>query len=230
MWKTASPRTAVLSLSLSLFINREERKVIVRCFEKRVEGHWHLTQFFYLLREISKPLKRLLESGSIFLQRCLCISQGMILEWPCYCGNQLSPAYTVFIPKCPSHSLLTWCRLDSCRYVLPQVPSQNMVMHILWLARNTNSSLFFVFFFQMENYGCHLQQLVTAKLFATSRLSMWGVSLNSEVPNWTIPIRKALYSWSAPLGNSPPEIDRNRLEIQFAPRFFSTILSQHHYV
>lgn len=29
----------------------------------------------------------------------------------------------------------------------------------------------------------HLQQLVTAKLLATSRLSMCGVSLNSEVPN-----------------------------------------------
>lgn len=50
----------------------------------------------------------------------------------------------------------------------------------------------------------NLQQLVTAKLLATSRLSMWGVSLNSAVPNWTIPIRNALYSWSAPLGNKPP--------------------------
>lgn len=55
----------------------------------------------------------------------------------------------------------------------------------------------------------NLQQLVTAKLFATSKLSMWGVSLNSEVPNWTIPIRNALYSWSAPLGKSPPEINTN---------------------
>lgn len=25
------------------------------------------------------------------------------------------------------------------------------------------------------------------------------------MPNWTIPIRNALYSWSAPLGNRPPE-------------------------
>lgn len=29
----------------------------------------------------------------------------------------------------------------------------------------------------------YLQALVTAKLFATSKLSMWGVSLNSEVEN-----------------------------------------------
>lgn len=57
------------------------------------------------------------------------------------------------------------------------------------------------------NIFLHSQQLVTAKLFATSRLSMWGVNLNSEVPNWTIPIRNALYSWSAPLGKSPPETD-----------------------
>lgn len=48
------------------------------------------------------------------------------------------------------------------------------------------------------------QALVTAKLLATSRLSMWGVSLNSEVENCTMPTRNALYSWSAPLGNSPP--------------------------
>lgn len=61
-----------------------------------------------------------------------------------------------------------------------------------------------------ETGNCHLQQLVTAKLLATSRLSMWGVSLNSEVPNWTIPIRNALYSWSAPLGNRPPVIDSSR--------------------
>lgn len=85
----------------------------------------------------------------------------------------------------------------------------------------------FVFFFQIGRNGCHLQQLVTAKLFATSRLSMWGVSLNSEVPNWTIPIRKALYSWSAPLGNSPPEIDRNRLEIQFAVFYIETPFLPH---
>lgn len=50
----------------------------------------------------------------------------------------------------------------------------------------------------------NLQQLVTAKLLATSRLSMCGVSLKSAIPNWTIPTRNALYSWSAPLGNRPP--------------------------
>lgn len=43
-----------------------------------------------------------------------------------------------------------------------------------------------------------------AKLLATSRLSIWGVRRNSAVPNRTIPIRKALYSWSAPRGNRPP--------------------------
>lgn len=56
----------------------------------------------------------------------------------------------------------------------------------------------------------YLQALVTAKLFATSKLSMWGVSLNSEVENWTIPTRNALYSWSAPLGNSPPAKNKHQ--------------------
>lgn len=77
--------------------------------------------------------------------------------------------------------------------------------------------------------NCHLQQLVTAKLLATSRLSMWGVSLNSEVPNWTIPIRNALYSWSAPRGNRPPAIDSKRLSfsiVKYKNRHFNAILSQ----
>lgn len=65
----------------------------------------------------------------------------------------------------------------------------------------------------------HLQQLVTAKLFATSRLSMWGVSLNSKVPNWTIPIRNALYSWSAPLGKSPPE-NRHKTSVTILTQSF----------
>lgn len=56
----------------------------------------------------------------------------------------------------------------------------------------------------------YLQQFVTAKLLATSKLSIWGVSLKSVIPNWTIPILKALYSWSAPLGNKPPEAEKKR--------------------
>lgn len=57
----------------------------------------------------------------------------------------------------------------------------------------------------LNEWNIHYSQaLVTAKLLATSRLSMWGDSRNSEVENWTIPTRNALYSWSAPLGKSPP--------------------------
>lgn len=82
---------------------------------------------------------------------------------------------------------------------------------------------------QSINQGnCHLQQLVTAKLLATSRLSMWGVSLNSEVPNWTIPIRNALYSWSAPLGNRPPVIDSKKLSfsiVKYKNTYFNGIVS-----
>lgn len=59
----------------------------------------------------------------------------------------------------------------------------------------------------MQDEKIYLQQLVTAKLLATSRLSMCGVSLKSAIPNWTMPTRNALYSWSAPLGNKPPETD-----------------------
>lgn len=59
----------------------------------------------------------------------------------------------------------------------------------------------------MQEEKLYLQQLVTAKLLATSRLSMCGVSLKSAIPNWTMPTRNALYSWSAPLGNKPPETD-----------------------
>lgn len=64
--------------------------------------------------------------------------------------------------------------------------------------------------FTMREEDRYSQQLVTAKLLATSRLSMCGVSLKSAIPNWTMPTLNALYSWSAPLGNKPPETERER--------------------
>lgn len=144
------------------------------------------------------------------------------------------PSTMLFILKYASHSLDVFADMIRIGELLVKAhtftqrrTSQNMGINILrmtWtLARKIHSRSFFLFFFlKMGGKYCHLQQLVTAKLFATSRLSMWGVSLNSEVPNWTIPIRNALYSWSAPLGNSPPEIDRNRLSIKCAVFYIKT--------
>lgn len=107
MWKTASPRTAVLSLSL-FKKNQEETKVIVsaRC-EKQVDGHWHLTQFFYLLQEISKPLKRLLESGSIF---CRAVSASL-KEWN---WNDRVTVETNF--PLPTRCSFSNARLTSCSH------------------------------------------------------------------------------------------------------------------
>lgn len=131
-----------------------------------------------------------------------------------YCGNQLSPLPTsrrLALPKLYTHLPVVICLLTE--YWLTQLgPSQTArypknaqksTSHS-WRAKSMENICALIIKREKKGEGGHLQQLVTAKLFATSRLSMWGVSLNSEVPNWTIPIRNALYSWSAPLGKSPP--------------------------
>lgn len=147
-------------------------------------------------------------------------------EWLRYCGNQLSPAFHDVVhsqirisqPRRVCWHDTDWRAHRKSTYIYPKAHLTKHGHQHFTDDMNTCKKDSFTSFFFFLNGGkyCHLQQLVTAKLFATSRLSMWGVSLNSEVPNWTIPIRNALYSWSAPLGNSPPEIDRNRLSIKCA--------------
>lgn len=127
----------------------------------------------------------------------------------CYCGNQLSPSSSRYGSQPP---YVCWKNMHQTTLTTPflhlrtdrfsrQSRHESAQRGHQSAADNGHTCG------REEKRAGYLQQLVTAKLFATSRLSMWGVSLNSEVPNWTIPIRNALYSWSAPLGKSPPEIE-----------------------
>lgn len=138
------------------------------------------------------------------------ISEGMKWEQLYCCGHDLPCPHDAVHPRIFMfyHCYSRW-RWDRVKH--PQPPDENKDTNVSRMARAPpRRSGSFCSWTINKTGNCYLQQLVTAKLLATSRLSMWGVSLNSEVPNWTIPIRNALYSWSAPLGNRPPVIDSSR--------------------
>lgn len=96
--------------------------------------------------------------------------------------------------------------------------SGSVLLILINLSAAIITSVVYQTVFRITGEKHYLQQLVTAKLLATSRLSMCGVSLKSAIPNWTMPTLNALYSWSAPLGNKPPEEDTDRQTGQLSDR------------